>query len=241
MEKRKASIDFDLWQYELLRECVKKNNSTNSKVISDLLKVHFGLNDTVKDSIVGLCIEKIESLSIEKEATVGYERMVIELDIQQYSSILKVLKGDSRFSDFAKGELKKIKLKEGYVKVSPYWIILDDFKKALDSKYVGVIEVKNGEKFDAPHFVFFSDVKYAEDYSDEMREEVLKQCVKKMPRFQEVIDQQVELRYDDSGRVINMEEHMSAPIIGFFSVLEKNDPLLEENYIPPFGCVIVRD
>ena len=82
---------------------------------------------------------------------------------------------------------KKIKLKEGYVKVSPYWIILDDFKKALDSKYVGVIEVKNGEKFDAPHFVFFSDVKYAEDYSDEMREEVLKQCVKKMPRFQEVV------------------------------------------------------
>lgn len=241
MQKRKISIDFDLWQYELLRQYVSENDSTNSSVINDLLKVHFGLRDSVKESIVNFCIEKIDSLYLEMEKTTGYHRVEIQLDIQQYSLILKVLKGDSRFSDFAKGQFRKIRLKEGYVKVAPYWIILDAPQKALESKYVGVVEVKNGEKFDAPHFVFFSDVKYAEDYTDEMREEILKECVKKMPRFQDIIDRQVELKTDDTGRWINREEHMSGPIIGFFSILEKNDPLLEENYSPPFGCLIVRD
>ena len=148
--------------------------------------------------------------------------------------------GLTNFSELAESVFRKIKLKDGYVKVPQYWIILGDPQKAMESRYAGVVEVKNGHRFDAPHFVFFSNIKYAEDYPDEMKNEILEQCVKEVPRFQEIIERCEYLKKYASNRQDD-EGYMKGPEIGFFNIFEENDPSLREDYIPPYACMIVRD
>ena len=84
-----------------------------------------------------------------------------------------------------------------------------------ESTYVGVVETKNGEKLDVPHFFFCSKT---DPYSipEDIEEMIMKQCCEKSEAFAQAYEERVYPHYDSKeGRYTNTDEciHGYTPMI----------------------------
>lgn len=139
---------------------------------------------------------------------------------------------------------KHIQLKNGTLKYPADWILLPDAIVAPEvSSFAGVVECRNWEIYKIPHFVFFSNHRYAKDYTDDEITNIKKSCVAHWPEFAAVLTQQVEPPLTDPVYSHKwkqkLEEHLASPYIGYFSILSDDDPLATDN-CDPFGCLIKR-
>ena len=98
-------------------------------------------------------------------------------------------------------------------------------------------------KYNVPHFVYLNNINYEKDYDDNFEKEFYKMCTTIWPQFKEIeklsnSNQPIE-DPDNKGKYLNIKEHLSAPIIGIFSIVEQNDMLTTEE--APYGAMIIRN
>lgn len=122
------------------------------------------------------------------------------------------------------------------IKAPRGWIVTNP-EKAIESNYAGVVEIRNGDRYDAPHFLFFIADHPASELSEEERLNVLRDATSKWPRLTEVQEDIVELQYGPDGGVLNQKEYMQSPCIGFFPIWDAGQYPLGD---PPYGAVIIR-
>ena len=130
-------------------------------------------------------------------------------------------------------------LKNGYVEYPENWIVLKNlFGSSETCLYAGVVEARNSTKYGIPHFLFFSDKKYAKDYSDEMELKIFEACKKAWPAFEEF--EKMERPLPDFSDQNEAKKWDEAPCIHLFHIIEKGDPIYDQEYDPPYGAQIIR-
>lgn len=110
------------------------------------------------------------------------------------------------------------------VKAPSGWVVVNP-ADAMDSCFAGVIEIKNGAKYNAPHFLFFSSEPIGE-MSDNQRAAIEARIIGIWPRFADV-------KRDEKLS----DQIKDAPHVGFFSLYDEGKYPLGT---PPYGACIVR-
>lgn len=103
-----------------------------------------------------------------------------------------------------------------------------------------VVEVKFGERYDAPHFLIFSEEMRTE-LTDNEKKEYLDEIEKAWPGLKQVREDQVDLAYGPDGGVLNQAEFKNSPVIGFFPVPEQSHHLLKWRPSLSYGAVVIRE
>lgn len=111
---------------------------------------------------------------------------------------------------------------------SPDWVVVNE-ANAAGSTRATIIEVKNGDRFNVPHFVYFDNAETSTQLMD-------KAIVAIFPDFEKVLKEQVEPVMDANGVCLNLGEVQRAPAPGYFPACE-HDPIQGD----PYGVHIVLD
>lgn len=109
------------------------------------------------------------------------------------------------------------------------WIIVNA-ANAADSTHATVVEIKNGSRFNAPHFVFF-------DCGEASTEAIDAAIIAVYPQYENVLAARVEPIRDTEGNLLNLGQLKEAPMPGYFPVHYANDPAQET----PYGVVLVPE
>lgn len=123
-----------------------------------------------------------------------------------------------------------------YALVPSTWCVANP-KDAPRAIYAGVIEIKGGERYQAPHFLFFLENHEVKDMSGSERDEIIDAVAAIWPDIRKVQADEVELEYGPDGGVANMAEYSAAPCIGMFGLFDQGEYPLGK---PPYGAEIVR-
>lgn len=112
--------------------------------------------------------------------------------------------------------MKTIKIKNGILKYPDEWIAIKN-KDPEDCEYCGVIECRNSSKYHIPKFIFFQEKQISEMNNNDYQA-VNEACIKRYPEFKDILECQVEPKYDEKLHLINEKEWMDSPVIGYFPV-----------------------
>lgn len=165
---------------------------------------------------------EIATLSDRADALIDYEEMIRQVfDVP--------VDGDVKMGKVMLANGDYVTLPEDYILINP--------AEARSCSEVGVIEVRGGAKYGAPHFAFFTND--SGSLSKLEQEQLLAEAASLWPPLKQVIAEQVPLRVSSDGKYANADEHLAAPIICFFNVLtaEAYDRL---NMRPSAGVAIYR-
>ena len=122
-----------------------------------------------------------------------------------------------------------------YVLAPCDWITLNP-TVAPYADHAGYIEIKHGERYDAPHFLFFLE-RLVDEMSDTEKESLLELADNAWDGMELVKEDSVELAYSADGGVANKAEYSAAPRIGWFSIFERGEHPCGR---PRYGAEIVR-
>ena len=122
------------------------------------------------------------------------------------------------------------------IKVPSNWLVANP-EDALLSHHAAVIEVKNGEKYNAPHILFYVSSPVDGNFTNEQRAQALAAANSVWPDLAQVQADRVQLKYGPDGGILNMEEYARAPQIGVFRIFDKGDYPTGR---PPYGACIER-
>lgn len=245
-DKKKVSIDFLQPLYQRLNDTAKEQGVSNSKIVNMLVDLFLQLSPDVACDIGTYCHQKYQSERIAAAALTGFAQQDKLLAADQYQRLSEYFGYNVAPTD---QKMRRIYLKEGYALVPDDWIVLNDVIAPADQcMYAGIVESRNCEKYQIPHFVFFSDYKYSADYPADLEEKVYTQCAAIYPDFRRLYNMQRpipdESRTDPEGLKL-ISEWMEAPGFGLFHLVEKGDPhywnKYRPDYDPPYGAMIVRD
>lgn len=126
--------------------------------------------------------------------------------------------------------MQKTFLKNGCVKYPDNWVAVKNMEPA-ECDYCGVVQVRNGYKYNCPTFVFFLDHPVV-DLTEDDEDKINKAIIDRFPEFKNIISDHVEEKLDENYRLLNLKEWDEAPTIGHFSIVEKGKPaLITEAYI----------
>lgn len=147
----------------------------------------------------------------------------------------------SRLSPCADGTvtrepMRRVDLEDGAYVVFPDaddWVVLNE-DRAFESSHVLVVEIKNGYKYSAPHFVFFA----SRPNSEIDRDTVLGEVASVWPMLSKVRKAVVEPAYDRDGRMLNEKEFNEAPSIGIFEIRDSTS--FNSIKDAPYGAVVYR-
>ena len=114
------------------------------------------------------------------------------------------------------------------------WVVINP-EDAPQATHVGVIEVHNCQE--APHFAFFKPSSASVTASEQAR--LIALATKAWPPLAGVRAAEVPPAYDAQGNVTNAEEHLAAPVICFFDVLDRED-YETAGIDPPCGVSVNR-
>lgn len=111
---------------------------------------------------------------------------------------------------------------------APDWILINE-DNAAQSTVATIIEIKNGARFNAPHFVHFGDGGASPQTIDEA-------ILAVYPLYSDILAARVEPVRDSDGNYLNLEELREAPVPGYFPA-QPNDPVAGN----PYGIVIIPE
>lgn len=132
--------------------------------------------------------------------------------------------------------MRRVDMKAGAYVVfpdAPDWIVINE-ERASKSSHVFVIEIKNGYKYSAPHFVYFG----ADPKAEIDRETILKEVASVWPTLVEVRKAFVEPVYDRNGKMLNYKEANEAPAVGIFEVRDSSS--FDSIKDAPYGVMVYR-
>ncbi|EPB8220769.1 hypothetical protein [Clostridium perfringens] len=235
--KEKRSIDFELENFKLLenaKETFKANS--NNELINYLIRIFLNLKPSVKRNLATICKNEYEKLDKETYCSAAFERNEKEITKKQYKNLMEFfLDGEKEnFIIEENNSMKKIEIQNGYVIFPEDWVILNE-DDAKNCEYVGVIEVKNGTKYNSPHFLFFS-TKPINELTNNDTKKLDEKCIKMFSDYQKILNDYIPLKYDEKGEMLNGKEHISGPIPGYFAILDYG---LDISYYP-LGAMVFR-
>lgn len=109
---------------------------------------------------------------------------------------------------------------------APDWILVNE-GDAAQSTVATIVEIKNGARFNAPHFVYF-------DNGEASSRAIDAAILAAYPRYGEILAARIEPMKDADGNYLNLEELKEAPAPGYFPAQE-NDPIAGN----PYGVAII--
>lgn len=112
---------------------------------------------------------------------------------------------------------------------APDWITVNE-SEAISCNAATIVEVRNGGRFDMPHFIYF------DNNGKSTTGDIDKAVLAVYPRYKKVLKAHVEPIRDANGRYLNIEELKNAPWPGYFPVLE-----YDEESRNPYGVVLIPD
>lgn len=252
-EKKKMSIDFTLPEHRLLKDYADNRNESSSSIVNSLVGTFLPLKPSVKQKLCDFCMEQYGESIKELQNASSFDEQDAAIEGAQWLNLGRYFKlTDAESAELKNTNMKRVMLKDGYLIIPKDFIVLKDtIAPAEECMYAGVVEAKNWSKFGIPHFVFFSNYKYARDYDDELETKVYEACEKEFPSFKKFFNMQVQMPklespkdWQDPEFLKKMEEWDTAPTFGLFNLVEKDDPhywnSINPNYEPPFGAMIVR-
>lgn len=108
------------------------------------------------------------------------------------------------------------------------WVLINS-ENAPESSKATIVEVQNGARFGARHYVFFDNGETAPKYID-------RAIRAKCPEYEKILLAKVEPVRDANGSYLNIEQLRNAPSIGYFPARD-DIPASEA----PYGVVIIHD
>ena len=120
--------------------------------------------------------------------------------------------------------MKTIFMKNGCLKYPDSWVAVKNMDPE-ECDYCGVVEVRNGYKYNCPKFIFFLDHPVI-DLTEEDEDKINKAIIDVFPDFQYIIEDHVQEKLDENYRLLNLKEWDEAPTIGHFTIVEKGQPAL---------------
>jgi hypothetical protein len=123
----------------------------------------------------------------------------------------------------------------GYVLAPSDWVVLNP-TVAPYANHAGYIEIKHGERYEAPHFLFFAEHSL-DEMTDAEKETLLRLASNAWDGMELVKEDLVELAYSADGGVANKAEYSAAPRIGWFSIFDRGE---HPGGRPRYGAEIIR-
>lgn len=232
-EKKKLSIDFDVENYNAMQEFSQKHRMTNSSIVNYLVNHFLRLSHKTKIKFAKATAEQIDTLKKSFATCQEYEAIELEEQISVLQDLLLFFTDGKGYVEDEPQKMKKTEIQNGYVIFPTDWIVVDD-SNAKYCDYVGVIEVRNGKSYNAPHFVFFSEFPINK-LTDSLKDTILRKCELVHPDFRKIRSMQLEPVYGDNNEILNADLWMKAPIIGFFQI-----PTYGKDSSFPAGAMVVK-
>ncbi|GAA0106722.1 hypothetical protein UT300013_33460 [Paraclostridium sordellii] len=235
-DKVKKSIDFTKENMDLLDKYKSVYGfSSNNEIINYLINTFLDLEPGIKKSLGEFCNLEYKNLNDELINVEPFERIEKQNFQEQYKNLVRFFTNGNEplTKNLDNNSMKRIEIEDGYVIIPDDWIVLNE-NEAKDCRYVGVVEVKNGSDYDAPHFIFFSRNPINE-LTDIDTDNIDKECCFKFPKYSEILEKKVHLRFDKNRKPINLDEHLKSPIPGYFGIQDQGNG----NFYP-FGAMIFR-
>ena len=108
------------------------------------------------------------------------------------------------------------------------WVVINEADAEMSSDAT-IVEVKNGERYGARHYVYFGG-------NDVSKKFINHAICRKCPEFLKVLEARVDPIKGPDGNYINLEQFSKAPFVGYFPA--RDDLPASE---APYGVVIVPD
>lgn len=241
MRKIKFGTTVQATTPEKIEELRLKNPESvrsTGEAIDYLCNLLTGLQPRVARALDEACLREARQITNEMKALPvdGSEEMSfsqLELYREQFQRL------HDHFSLYCEKEerpqgMRRVDLLGGDYAVLPSsWTLLETEECANSCSQVGIIEIRGGAKYDAPHFAFFHNGEYSQ-------KDKLQRATKLWPRMTDVMRDEVKLVTDDEGHYLNMDEHLAAPIICYFNLLDASYYQSME-LEPPYGAMIYRN
>ena len=229
---QKLTIDLELSAREYLVYYKETQGVSFGKCINTMIKTFGAIPEESRRALYKYCAFNVKNIHQEiqniGDSETEHEKELWEQS-EAYIGIMRFLSNDDKLSynQICSGpNLTKIRIKSGYLIYSKEYIIINP-EMACVSEYAGIITCRNSEEFGIKHFsekipsfIFFSDYKTHNEYTDEFKWQMTELCVKAWPNFRAVLDSQVEPidDPDDIRVVLNEKEWINSPEIGFMSI-----------------------
>lgn len=243
MKSSKLNIELTEKSREKLENIKVRESVPYGNTINYLIDAFADLPETVKEYLVAVCKPKMRQLQEEITNSKGFKADEIFKQMEAYRKITSYLGGEvvNAYLTDATSDVKKINLKNGYVMCPNNFILLNP-EEAENHEYAGVIECRNSSKYGIPHAMFFCDYRYGREYPKEFCDMMIQKFCEKFEKFKKIVELQVDPIYDpdNPGLLLNSDEWMESPEIGFFAVFVEGDPGYYPNYKPPYGIQIFK-
>ena len=234
-KRKKVSIDFLPNNYDLLGNYCNIHRCSNSTLINILIESIFSLSNSRKIELAYLVKNLMDKIEPQSNLESSFHKEEDNLDLRCLNDILMLLTDNKKL--LSKENFTRIEMKDGYLLIPDNWKVVNE-EDAWKCLYAGVIEPRNNQKYKLPHFVFFSESPINElTESDEI--EIIKLCKKIIPEVENVQKEEVLIKRDSNGDILNMEEFSKAPQMGFFNICD-SEFIKKNNYNPPCGAYIQR-
>lgn len=233
--KKKISIDFSPANHEKLVKFVENypGITSSSAAINYLVTVFADLPTQIRDTLAKACHDAIKEEEALFSGRGSFEKEEATRRMGLYREIILFVTQQQGYTTREK-IMNKIEIKNGHAIIPEDWIVVKNINP-LSCEHVGVIEVRNGEKYNAPHIVFFS-YKPINQLSDAERDDIIEKCICHYPKLGKLKAMQIEPVFDKDRNIINAEQYMAAPAIGLFAI-----PIYGTMTAFPEGAMIVRE
>lgn len=223
----------------------KEAGSTYVDTINTLIELFGMFPDDIHQDFMSLAKSKALKLAKKIELSGQFASDTLHTSLDRYLAIIAYLNGGTPISlDEIRTELdmQKIHLKDGYL-ICPKDFVAINPEEAKDMETAYVIECRNASKYGIPHYVVFCHPREAHETVEVYDDRLLDRLLKHIPKFQKIVDLQVDPIYDPEHpeNLLNEKEFMTAPTIGYFRVHIHGDPSKPADYKPPYGVQIVKD
>ncbi len=238
---KKMSLDFTEDSISAIERMANNYEEGVGPTVNKMIKVICSMPEEIKKELKTFCFQKRQEYKLRYLEAGEFEKKELDRYYDYYSDLMTLINGGEEVNYWEDDpNMMVFKMKDGSLVVPKDWIILNPEQEGK-CKYAGVIECRNHDKYNIPHFAFFTNNQYSCDYSDEYVQEIYSMCKEKWPRFSEILKMEVEL-IPDSTKPFgykNIEEHLASPIVGLFSILRDDDELFDNK--PPYGALIISN
>lgn len=195
----------------------------------------------VQKNILSYCKQLIKEQVKLMDVASPFELKEISDNIEALQNLAMFMNGGRRISlDELTDEPEMVRydIEGGYVICPSDWIVVNP-EMARQCIRAGVVECRVKNKM--PHLLFFTNLRSSK-YDDKFEKEINSYCIKAYPQFEEILRQQIKPIDDPArpGQLLNSEEWVNSPHIGYFELYEQGDNSYPADYQPPYNAMVVH-
>ena len=240
----KFSLDISGSNKSFLDSLTENYGLKHGPMINHIIKTIFTMPSRMINAIDNACLAEYHIILSELEQAEynSLHRLKLETELNSFNEFLKLIHNgifSAKEKVINEPGMQCIELADGHAILPEEWIIVNH-EMAKNCKEVAILECRNAQKYNIPIFVYFTNIKYAKDYDENMCEDFYSRCQMLWPNFAEIreLSDRNELKRDPDypGNYLNVEAYLNAPTIGLFNLYEESEYPGEQ----PYGAKIVR-